>query len=97
VILDHPAAIIGETMTTIKEMVKDGKTVKFSHYRHNQLWYKTDCGFQFAVPVSDIGDASFHAEERAITLMRYIRKQMDVNKEGLADSSLDSFAETTQP
>lgn len=71
----------------LKEMVKGDKTVVFTHFRRNELWYKTDCGFAFAVPASDVGDATFNAEERAMMLMRYIRKQIKANEEGKADST----------
>lgn len=70
----------------IKSMVKDGKRVKFTHFRHNELWYETECGFQFAVPVADIGDATFLAEDKAMLFMRYIRKQISANQAGMAES-----------
>lgn len=60
----------------IKNMVKDGKKVRFTHYRHGDLWYETECGFSFPVPVSDVGDATFIAEDKALLFMRYIRKHI---------------------
>lgn len=57
---------------TIKEMVKN-KTAKFSYYKKENLWYCTDDGFEFPVPISDIGDGIFQSSEKAMTLMRYIR------------------------
>lgn len=60
----------------IKSMVKDGKVATFQYYRKNELWYKTECGFMFPVPVSDVGDGTFNAEEKAMLMMRYIRKQI---------------------
>jgi hypothetical protein len=53
-------------MSTLKQMVSDGKQVTFSHFRRNELWYTTECGFQFAVPVSDVGDATFNSTEKAM-------------------------------
>ncbi len=70
----------------IKSMVKDGKKAKFIHYRHSELWYETECGFQFAVPVEDIGEATFLAEYKAMMLMRYIRKRIATNNEGLEET-----------
>jgi hypothetical protein len=64
-------------MSTLKEMVSGGKMVHFSHYRHKELWYKTDDGFEFPVPIDDIGDATFLATEKALQMMRYIRKHLD--------------------
>lgn len=60
-------------MYNIKEMVKD-KKVKFVRFRHNELIYVTECGFEFPVPVDDTGDGVFLAEDRAMLFMRYIRK-----------------------
>lgn len=65
----------------IKELVKD-KTATFSFYRDRQLWYVTDDGFEFPVPIEDIGGATFLSEHKAITLMRYIRKHLDTIEEG---------------
>lgn len=58
----------------IKDMVKDGKKVRFVQYKHNQLWYETECGFRFAVDTNDTGDGTFLAEDKAMLFMRYIRK-----------------------
>ena len=74
-------------MNNIKSMVSDGKRVHFNFYRKGELWYKTECGFQFAVPISDAGDGVFLADDRAMLYMRYIRKQLEANKEGLAAQS----------
>lgn len=58
----------------IKDMVKDGKKVRFVQYKHNQLWYETECGFKFPVDTNDTGDGTFLAEDKAMLFMRYIRK-----------------------
>lgn len=63
-------------MYNVKDMVKDNKTVKFTCYYNNCLWYDTECGFSFPVPIEDIGNATFHAEDKAILFMRYIRKHI---------------------
>ena len=68
-------------MNTLKDMVKDNKKVFFSFYRDKELWYKTECGFEFPVPIFDIGNATFMAEDKALLFMRYIRKHMDILKE----------------
>jgi hypothetical protein len=74
----------------LKEMVKGDKTVVFTHFRRNELWYKTDCGFAFAVPASDVGDATFNQEERAMLMLRYIRKQIATNAAGMAETLADA-------
>lgn len=63
-------------MNSIKEMVKD-KKVNFLFYRTGELWYTTECGFEFPVPISDTGDGVFLSSDRAILFMRYIRKHID--------------------
>lgn len=65
----------------IKDMVKNGKKVKFAHFKNNELWYTTEDGFLFPVPTYDIGDATFLAEDKAILFMRYIRKQIEILSE----------------
>lgn len=57
------------------EVVK-GKKVHFTFYRDGQLWYETEDGFEFPVPINDIGNATFLAEDKAILFMRYIRKHL---------------------
>jgi hypothetical protein len=60
----------------IKDMVKDGKKVSFIYYKSGELWYVTECGFEFPVPTSDAGDATFLNEDKAMLFMRYIRKHI---------------------
>jgi len=58
----------------IKDMVKDNKQVNFKYYRDGDLWYATESGFEFPVPINDIGTATFKAQDKALLFMRYIRK-----------------------
>ncbi len=63
----------------IKDIIKDN-TVYFLHYRHQHMYYGVDVDNQklmFPVPLEDVMDATLHAEEKAITYMRYIRKAMN--------------------
>jgi len=64
-------------MRSLKEMVIDNQKVSFQFYRDDKLWYSTECGFEFPVPLADTGTATFLAEDRAILFMRYIRKHRD--------------------
>lgn len=61
----------------IKNMVKDSKKVTFEFYRQKELWYKTECGFEFPVPIDDTGNGVFLKEDKAMLFMRYIRKQIE--------------------
>ena len=63
-------------MRTLKEMIVNNQKVRFSFYRDGQLWYETECGFRFPVPIADTGTATFLVEDRAILFMRYIRRQL---------------------
>lgn len=64
-------------MFNLKTMLKN-KTVTFVRYRKGELIYKTECGFEFPVPISDTGDATFKHTDKAMTFMRWVRKQIDV-------------------
>jgi hypothetical protein len=63
-------------MLNLKDMVSDGKKVRFKYYRAGNLWYETESEFLFPVPIGDTGDATFLDEDKAILFMRYIRKQI---------------------
>ncbi len=63
-------------MNNIKDMVKD-KTVTFLYYREGELWYTTECGFEFPVPTYDVGTAYMNASDKAILFMRWIRKHIE--------------------
>ena len=67
----------GLNTRSIKDMVKDNQKVSFLFYRDGQLWYVTECGFEFPVPISEAGTATFLAQDRAILFMRYIRKYIE--------------------
>ena len=48
-------------LVDIKRAVSDNRKVNFVYYRENDLWYKTEFGELFPVPISDIGSATFNA------------------------------------
>ena len=64
-------------MLTVKEMVSGGKMVRFLRYAKGELWYATEDGFAFPVPISDTGNGAFQNEDRAMLFMRWIRKQVE--------------------
>ncbi len=57
-------------------MVRDNKKVHFQFYKQKELWYKTECGFEFPVPIDDTADGIFLNEDKAMMFMRYIRKHI---------------------
>ena len=64
---------------TLKEIVK-GNKVYFSYYRTGNLYYSVEVDekkYEFPVPISDTGEASFENEDKAMLYMRYIRKALD--------------------
>jgi hypothetical protein len=61
-------------------MVGNNKTVKFVRYREGEFIYVTECGFEFPVPISDIGTATLLAQDKAILFLRYIRKHVETKK-----------------
>lgn len=77
-------------MSQLKSLVSDGKLVHFKFYRKGELWYTTDDGFEFAVPIEDTGDGTFLASDRAMLFMRYIRKQLEANAQGKASNEQES-------
>ena len=64
----------------ILDIVKN-QNAHFVFYRDNSLFYETDNGFLFPIPIEDAGSATFNKEEKAILLMRYIRKHIVKTRE----------------
>jgi len=65
-------------MRTLKQMVENGQKVRFQYYRDRELWYATECGFEFPIPIDDTGTGMFKVEDRAILFMRWIRKHQEL-------------------
>lgn len=66
---------------SIKDIVKNRDAI-FVYYRQYHLYYKVtieedDVSYIFPIPIADLMEASVNSTERAITLMRYIRKAID--------------------
>lgn len=68
---------------TLKDIVKSPNPAKFSHAIAGVLYYKIDVdGKVVMFPIDmnkkeDVGTATFEAEYKPLTLMRYIRKAID--------------------
>lgn len=60
--------------TNIKDHISG--FVHFVCYGKGELWYRTDSGLEFPVPISDTQDGIFLAKDRAMLFMRYIRKHL---------------------
>ena len=64
----------------IKEIVKDNE-VSFAKYRQGYAYYTVrvrseGADYMFPVPLSDIGDATLLAKDKALVFMRYIRQSL---------------------
>jgi hypothetical protein len=71
---------------SVKDMVKDNKQVTFVRFKEGELWYRTEDGFEFPVPVADVGNATMLAHDKALLFMRYIRKHHDILSQAHSDS-----------
>lgn len=69
-------------MINIKDLIKNNKSVHFVSYREGEFLYETDCGFEFSVPLEDVGKATLLAQDKAILFLRYIRKQLELLDNG---------------
>lgn len=60
-----------------EEIVGEDKRVRFVYLLNGNLWYRTNSGFEFPVPVEDTAGAKFLPEDRAMVFMRWIRKHIE--------------------
>ena len=65
----------------ITEFIDRTNTAHFSYYREGYMFYRvrrlgTTEWYQFAIDTKDLGTATVNHTEKAITLMRYIRRAM---------------------
>jgi hypothetical protein len=63
----------------------------FSYFRAGNLWYITDTGFEFPVPVEDTDGATFDSSVKSLMLMRWIKKHIDVVNTGINQSDFHSY------
>jgi hypothetical protein len=77
-IADLRAAIADREPVAVSTKITDHVrgTSRFLYFRAGNLWYQTDTGIEFPVPVNDTDGATFEAEHKSLTLMRWIRKHM---------------------
>lgn len=48
----------------------------FVYWRDNAMWYQTESGLMFPIPVADLDTAQILATEKAMVFMRWIRKYL---------------------
>lgn len=66
------------TKADIKGMVENNKMVHFTRFQSGQLWYATECGFEFPVSLEEAGQTSFPSQDKALLFMRFIRKHIQM-------------------
>ena len=71
------------TTPNIKELVKDN-FVKFDRFRAGNFYYILRDGdqdeyedYEFIIPLDDVQGVTLEAEDKAITMMRWIRKSIE--------------------
>ena len=57
----------------IKAHVAGERTVRLVRVKSGYLWYVTELGFEFPVPMSELGETTMLPVMRAMPLMRYVR------------------------
>jgi hypothetical protein len=60
----------------MKEHIQ-GKAV-FTYYKNGNLYYLTESGLLFPVPIADTNEATFMAVDKGIFFMRWIRKHLEM-------------------
>ena len=70
----------------LTDVVGADKKVYFSFYRDKVLWYRGEEGFEFPVPLEDIGLATFLDKDKSVYFMRWIRKHIEFLNESLKES-----------
>ena len=60
--------------------IVNNNTARFSHYRAGFVYYRIkiiNMVYEFPIELSDVGNGTLNRDEKAITLMRWIRKAID--------------------
>ena len=64
------------------QFVRDNNQAFFQYFRQGYFYFKVEDldhnqPYLFQIPLADLGDATLNTVEKAIHLMRYIRKGLD--------------------
>lgn len=77
----------------IKNHVGKDKFCHFLHYQDNNLWYRTEAGLDFPIPISDTGNGIFLPKDKSIIFMRWIRKHMKFIEDARKNNLDDDFGD----
>lgn len=75
----------------ITDEVGKGRKVYFVCLKNEELWYKTESGFEFPIPLADSVGGIFLNEDSASLFMRWIRKRIEVLKDEESFTILSSI------
>ena len=74
-------------MVTLKDHVMENRKARFVYFKEGSLYYETELGLVFEVPISDTGSGTFSSVEKALNMMRWIRAQIDRNEKAKLEMS----------
>ena len=60
-------------MKTVERILNDNESVRFMFFLSGKLWYRTESGFKFPVPIKGSGQSVFLSEDRAKRFYPYIK------------------------
>ena len=68
---------VGVMIPSLRSLVSKNKKAHFVRYYEGELFYKTDCGFIFPIPIAESDKFPFHAKEDTTGLIRWIQRQRE--------------------
>ena len=75
-----------DLMLKVREQVDNNQLATFVSFKEGVFTYQTFRGLLVDISLEDLGNAKLLATEKCITLMKFIRKQIVRNREGLMES-----------
>ncbi len=64
---------LGGDVMKIDNILKNNESVRFIFFLSGKLWYRTESGFKFPVPIKGSGQSVFLNEDRANRFYPYIK------------------------
>ena len=61
----------------LTDEVRGDKKVRFCSFKNKELWYVTESGFKFPIPLHDAEGGEFLAEDKAIYFTRWIGRYIN--------------------
>jgi hypothetical protein len=59
------------------------ESAHFEFYRDGVLYYVTDSGFRFTVPIEEVGTGTCLKDDKAMTFMKWLRPQYNEFLQGV--------------